>query len=97
MINADMREYDFYRYTENGYGQLTISAAIPEGKVKMAIYPTTQSTQDNILYKNATYIGLTHNTEINDMYQVIFNEERLKVLYVSAQGRFRQVFLAKVG
>lgn len=98
MIASSMRQYDYYIYTQNEYGQTVISAdAKPAGTVKMAIFPTGQSTQDNILYKNATYIGLTHNSEVDDTYQINFNGERLKVLYVSPQGRFRQVFLAKAG
>ena len=96
MIYSNMREYDYFIYQENEYGQSVVSAE-PSGKLKMSIYPTGQSTQDNILYKNASYVALTHNSEINDMYQVNYNGERLKVLYVSPQGRFRQVFLARVG
>ena len=96
MIYSNMREYDYFIYQENEYGQSVVSAA-PSGKIKLSIYPTGQSPQDNILYKNASYVALTHNSEINDMYQVNYNGERLKVLYVSPQGRFRQVFLAKVG
>lgn len=98
MINPDMRFYDYYLYSENEYGQSVIPAdAKPAGKVKMAIYTTSQSAQDNILYKNASYVALTHNPEVNDTFQIDFNGERLKVLYVSPQGRFKQVFLSKVG
>lgn len=98
MINADMRLYNYYLYKPNEYGQTTIEdGSEPTGQVKLAIYPTSQSTQDNILYKNASYIALTNDAEINDMYQIEYKEERLKVLYVSAHGRFRQVFLSKVG
>lgn len=96
MINADMRLYDYYTYTQNEYGQSTISA-LPAGKIKMAIYTTSQTTQDNVLYKSASYVGITHNPEVNDTFQIDFNGERLKVLYVSAQGRHRQVFLSRVG
>lgn len=98
MINANMRLYDYYIYSPNEYGQTTIPEdAEPTGQIKMAIYTTSQSTQDNILYKDATYIGLTNDAGVNDTYQIKFREERLKVLYVSPQGRFRQVFLSKVG
>ena len=98
MINADMRLYDYYLYSTNEYGQSIIAEdAKPAGKVKMAIYTTSQSTQDNILYKDATYVGLTNDAGVNDTYQIDFKEERLKVLYVSPQGRFRQVFLSRVG
>jgi hypothetical protein len=98
MINADMRNYNYYLYRENDYGQSIVpTGAEPAGTVKMAIYTTSQSTQDNILYKNASYVAITHNTEVNDTYQIDYNGERLKVLYVSPQGRFRRVFLEKVG
>ena len=92
-----MREYDFYIYKPNQYGQTTIPKdAAPEGKIKMAIYTTSESTQNNVLYKNAAYVAATHDTEVNDTYQIDYNGERLKVLYVSAQGRFRRVFLERV-
>ena len=98
MINANMRLYDYYIYQPNAYGQTTIPEdAEPAGKIKMAIYTTSQTTQDNILYKDAAYMALTHNSEVNDTFQIDFNGERLKVLYVSPQGRFRQVFLSRVG
>lgn len=98
MINANMRLYDYYIYSQNEYGQTTVAEdAEPAGQIKMAIYTTSQSTQDNILYKDASFVALTHNSEINDMYQVNYNGERLKVLYVSPRGRFRQVYLARVG
>ena len=98
MINVDMKYYDYYLYEPNEYGQTTIPEnAKPAGQVKMAIYSTSQNTQDNILYKDAAYLALTHNPGVNDTYQIDFNGERLKVLYVSPQGRLRQVFLSRVG
>lgn len=98
MINADMRLYDYYIYSPNEYGQTIIPEdAKPAGKVKMAIYTTSQSAQDNVLYQNAAYMALTHETGVNDTYQIDFNGERLKVLYVSPQGRLRQVFMSRVG
>lgn len=96
MFNADMRLYDYYLYNEkNAHGQRTIGAE-PQGKVKMAINTTSQNIQANALYLNAQYIGLTHDSNINDTYAIKFGDILLKVLYVNNKGRFRQVFLAKV-
>lgn len=93
MINAKMREYSYYLYGDtNGYGQVTLSK-LPVGTVKMAIHNTSTSIQDNLLYKNATYIGLTHNQDIDDAYVIQYGSERLKVLYTVQEGRYRQVFM----
>ena len=52
MITTDMRLYDFFTFGEdNGYGVPTLSTE-PKGKIKMAINISSQSTQDNILYKD---------------------------------------------
>lgn len=99
MINADMRQYDYYKTVLNAeYGQELIPAkdTEPLGTVKMAIYPTSAGTQDNILYSNCSYVGMTFDAEINDRYIVLKEEERLKVMYIQHKGRFKQVFLKKV-
>ena len=76
MIYADMRYYDFLTFGElNDYGQPIISEE-PVGQVKMAIYTVSQSTQDNVLYENATYIGLTNDAEIDDKYIILDGDER---------------------
>ena len=96
MIYADMRYYDFLALGElDDYGQPTISEE-PAGQVKMAIYTVSQSTQDNVLYENATYIGLTNDAEIDDKYIILDGEERLKVLYVQPRGRYKQVYMARM-
>ena len=95
MINADMRLYDYFTFgADDGYGQPQLSTA-PVGQIKMAINLTSQSTQDNINYKDARYIGLTH-AEIDDTYVIAFGTERLKVLYVNPLGRYTQVFLGEL-
>lgn len=95
MINADMRLYDYFTFGENdAYGQPVLSAD-PVGKIKMAINITSQSTQDNINYLNASYVGLTQ-AQVNDTYVIQYGLERLKVLYVNPKGRFKQVFLARM-
>lgn len=92
MINADMRVYDFYTYLDDdGYGQPQLSKEV-NGQIKMAINITTQSTQDNINYKDSQYIGLTHSS-IDDSYVIQYGEEKLKVLYVNPKGRLKQVFM----
>lgn len=96
MIMTEMRLYDFLTFGEmNDYGQPQLSEE-PKGQVKMAIYTTSQSVQDNVLYENATYIGLTHDAEIDDKYVILDGDERLKVLYVQPKGRFKQVFMARM-
>lgn len=94
MINADMRIYDYYTYGEDdGYGQPSLSAS-PQGKVKMAVNITSQSVQDNILYENAQYMGLTLSP-IDNSYVIQYGEDKLKVLYVNPKGRYKQVFMIK--
>lgn len=95
MINADMRTYNYFTYGEpDEYGQPVLSKE-PVGAIKIAIYTTTQSIQGNINYKDATYIGLTHDAQVNDTYVIEYEGERLKVLYVTP-GRLKQVFMAKI-
>jgi hypothetical protein len=93
MINADMREYEYYTYGDrDGYGHPALSQDV-QGTIKMAIYTTAQAIQDNIAYKSATYVGLTHNSKVNDTYVIKFENKRLKVLYVQTLGRYKQVFM----
>ena len=62
----------------------------------MSISISSQSVQDNIMYQGCQYMGLTHDTEVNDTYVIEYGKERLKVLYVSPQGRLKQVFLTRM-
>ena len=95
MINADMRLYDYFTFgDDDGYGQPQLSTE-PVGQIKMAINLTSQSIQDNINYKEAQYIGLTH-ADVDDTYVIAFGNERLKVLYVNPKGRYKQVFLGEL-
>lgn len=93
MINAIKRTYNYFTLGENDtrYGQPTISAE-PQGTIKIAISSTSNSIQDNVLYKNATYIGLTQ-AEVNDTYIIEYENTKLKVLYVNPVGRYKQVFM----
>jgi hypothetical protein len=95
MINADMRNYDYYLYDgKDAYGQEQLTAE-PQGKIKMAINITSQTVQDNINYNGANYIGVTQAL-VNDSFVIAYNNEKLKVLYVNPKGRFKQVFLVKI-
>lgn len=98
MINANMRTYDYYTIkNKDSYGQDVLPAAdaTPDGQIKMSINITSQSVQDNINYENAQYMGLTL-APIDNSYVVSYGEEKLKVLYVNPQGRYKQVFLNRI-
>lgn len=87
-----MRSYNYFTFGDKDrYGQAQLSEEI-KGTIKIAIYTSSQSIQDNIRYKDATYIGLTQ-AEVNDTYVIEYGNERLKVLYVNPVGRYKQVFL----
>lgn len=95
MINTEMRFYDYFTYGEKDeYGQPQLSGET-QGTIKMAINITSQSTQDNINYKDASYIGLTH-AAIDDTYVIQYGPEKLKVLYVNPMGRYKQVFMKEI-
>lgn len=95
MINTDMRYYDYFTYGEkDSYGQAELSQEV-QGTIKMAINTTSQSVTDNINYKDATYIGLTH-AAIDDTYVIQYGDEKLKVLYVNPKGRFKQAFFKEL-
>lgn len=101
MINADFRTYNYFSIGDsNGYGQSTLikdeaGNPIVQGTIKMAIYLTSQSIQDNVNYKNAQYVGLTLG-EVKDTNVIEFNGSMLKVLYINASGRYKQVFLGEI-
>lgn len=96
MISANMRNYNYYTYaTTDKYGQPILSGEI-QGQLKMAVYITSQSIQDNILFEDCAYIGLTTDGEVNSTYVIEYEKERLKVLYVNPQGRYKQVFMARI-
>lgn len=96
MINNDMREYSFYTYgATDAYGQQQLSKE-PTGTVKIAINITSQSVQDNINYRGASYLGLTYSNLLDDSAVIEYCDKKLKVLYVNPKGRLKQVFLAEL-
>lgn len=102
MINTNMHTYNYFAYGEpDEYGQPTLiknEQGVPaiQGTIKIAINTTGQSIQDNINYKGATYLGLTHDAKVDDTYVIEYEEELLKVLYVNPYGRLKQVFLVNI-
>lgn len=95
MINANMRLYNYSTLgANNEYGQAANDGAI-KGTIKMAINLTSISVQDNINYKDAKYMGLT-KAPIDDSYIIHYGEEKLKVLYVYPQGKYKQVFMSEI-
>ena len=96
MINADMRRYDYYTYgAPDQYGQPVLSSDA-QGSIKIAINISSQAIQDNINYKDCSYIGLTHNLTVNDSFVIKYGDEMLKVMYVNPKGKLKQVFLKKI-
>ncbi len=96
MIAADMRLYDYsiFSSVEDDYGQSI--EEVQEGKIKMAIYLVNETLNDNSLYSDAQYTGLTLDKNIDETYVINYDNSKLKVLYVSPQGRYKQVFLARM-
>lgn len=95
MINANMRLYDYFTFGEdNGYGSPQLSSDV-KGTVKMAISISSQAVQENIKYKGATYVGLTHDN-VKDNFVISYKGEKLKVLYVNPEGRYNQVFMCEM-
>lgn len=102
MIMRNMKLYDYYAFGESdSYGQQTLikdeeGNPVVQGSVKIAIYLTSQSVQDNINYKDCSYIGLTYDSNITEAFVIKYNEENLKVQYVNPNGKLKQVFLKKI-
>ena len=91
-----MKTYNYFTFgVLDEYGQQTI-ATTPVGTVKLAINTSNITTGDNIKYKDATYIGLTLDSLVNDSYVIEYDNEKLKVLYVIPIGRYKQVFLKEI-
>lgn len=96
MIMCDMKECNFYTYGgKNSYGQPQLSEQ-PQGTIKIAIYTVSNALQQNILYKDAAFVGLTTDAGVNDTYVIEYEKERLKVLFVQQKGRFKQVHLQRM-
>lgn len=95
MINAQMRTYDYYTFGEkNAYGQPQLSGK--KGTIKIAIHLIVEALEENAFYSGANYIGLTRDSAIDSTYVIQYGEEKLKVLTVNPQGRYKQVSLSRM-
>lgn len=93
MISADMRLYNFFTYgADDGYGMPTLAEDV-QGQIKIAIYISSQSVQDNINFAGANYVGFTNDKNINDKYVIDYEGKKLKVLYINPKGRYKQIYL----
>lgn len=99
MINANMREYNYFLISAetNSYGQHTLikdddGNPVVQGTVKISISVASQSVSENITYKGANYVGITHDKNVNDRYVIDYNGKLLKVQYLT-DSRFRIAFL----
>lgn len=97
MINACVRDYDYYLYGEqDGYGQAQLSKEAV-GTIKLAVFQLNKTVQNNIQYTDEEYIGFTYDKDINDSYVIQYGDERLKVLYtISAPRHKTQVFMKRM-
>lgn len=96
MINPDMRLYDYYTYgDDDGYGTPQLSTEV-QGHIKMVINIASQNVQDNILFEDCTYIGLTNDSNVDSTYVLVYGDKKLKVLYVNPKGRYKQVYLKEM-
>jgi len=93
MIAKELRYYECIKYdSESEYGTPVLNDKFIRF-VRIAIYPTSTSVQDSVLYKSAEYIGLTPEAGIDDKYVIQYGEKRLKVLYSIDNGRYKQLFM----
>ena len=53
MINSEMRFYDYYLMEKDDYAQEVVGENVI-GSVKMAIFETSKTVQDDIRYTDAT-------------------------------------------
>lgn len=96
MITTATRTYNYSALGENDEYGIPALSDEPSGTIKMAIYVSSHSVQDNINYLDCNYVGLTTDTSVNDKMIIHFGSEKLKVLYVNPQGRYKQVFLKQL-
>lgn len=87
-----MRNYTYQKYGEqDAYGQSTLGDE--KYQISMAISIISNQISDNVMYRDAQYIGLTKGT-LDDKCVVTYGDDRLKVLYV-VPGRYNQVYMAR--
>lgn len=87
-----MRNYTYQKYGEqDAYGQPKLGEE--KYTISMAISVISNQISDNVMYRDAQYIGLTKG-KLDDKCVVTYGDNKLKVLYV-IPGRFNQVYMAR--
>lgn len=87
-----MRNYTYQKYGEqDAYGQPVLGDK--KFQISMAISVISNQINDNVLYRDAQYIGLTRGA-LDDKCIVNYGTDKLKVLYV-LPGRYNQVYMAR--
>lgn len=96
MISTNMRTYNYSTLGDKDAYAIPTLSNEPSGTIKMAIYISSQSIQENINYQDCNYVGLTTDQSVNDKMVIHFDSEKLKVLYINPHGKYKQVFLKKL-
>ena len=87
-----MRNYTYQKYGEtDSYGQPKLGEE--KYTISMAISVVSNQINDNVLYRDAQYIGLTRGA-LDDKCVINYGNDKLKVLYV-LHGRYNQVYMAR--
>ena len=86
-----IRNYTYQKYGEpDAYGQPTL---VPGGKISMAISVISNQIGDNVMYRDAQYIGLTKGA-LDDKCVVTYGNDKLTVLYV-VPGRYNHAYMPR--
>ena len=86
MVEANMQAYPLYKLTgPDAYGDYAME---PDGTARISVSLYTQNNTENVLYKDAKYIGLTWDARITDSNIV-------KVKLVNPFGRLCQLVLGE--
>ena len=87
-----MRKYTYKKYDgQDAYGQPTLGTE--QYQISMAISIISNQIGDNVMYRDAQYIGLTKGA-LDDKCVITYGTDKLKVLYV-VPGRYNQVYMAR--
>lgn len=93
-IASRMKNYGVAGFGElDAYGQKK-KPTKPTRYITADIEILSQQINDTVLYKDAEYIGISHDT-LTDQDYVFYEDEILKVLYVNNKGRYNQFFMAR--
>lgn len=93
-IYRRLTKYNYYTLVDSEYGGKTADFTSPTGVVNMAIQLNNMAMNSNTIYTSANFVGLTQE-DIDDTYIIEYGNEKLKVLYVYPEGKYKQVFMQR--